>query len=945
MASPASASFSFLHAFSRSSSTSHGTAASTNTPTITTHDPPRRQAPSNCSASKDLKSSSFRKRKRSHCDMADDDDDDDGTESDDDGSSRRASSYLRPHSHGSAISAQELEASSFGHFHVNPSFSSRRLHRFQSTATQKFSFIASSPPVPSFSPPSQLPPWLTTPAPSLHHEILALEAYLSPSPAEQRLRRDLISRYRRAIKARLPTAILQVFGSTSTGMGLPWSDMDFVIVDHAVSPSSSNADPPPTQGRQASKLSKVASKLTSSGLATDVTVLRRAKVPIVKLKDRFTGISLDLSYTTLRALHASQVSQVLLCNLSSAPSHPPPFPSSAEQLSGSSSGPAAVMLVKRLKETLPALRPLVLLLKQFLLVRGLSEVFTGGVGGYGCVLWVATFLKLRDQNAWPQSWLSSSISTTPYASSTTSFPTPQPRKKSKALQNDDSMGFIIDRVGDASLRDNLTSTTTSQPTADLGTLFTDFCNIFGRHFDYRSHGLSPGVIYFSTPTSTVTSPTWSLTPAKIFRKPPGSSPRLLSLLDPLDDSVDVMKGSSEISSVFTALRGAWEIITGGVDRRTSGLGNLDERRGRRAAAAGVVDETSLLGRVLGVLPGQVIGRERMRKVAEGLFVEGDDNKERIVEAISESPHTQPKMNMMMNITQDEGEQMEVDDDDDEERTMMMVSDDNDDRLFVPGIMMHDGMVSSSSSDTDAEKSIDGREMPRVVLKRILHQTTSTKPPPTPKITHAPSPLRNAPEPRRVRVGFNGRDKAYRRAVSARGSGRGKVGGASEGRGRQSERKERREEVQNRGHVLMLKHEEGRRGVKSRGRGRDRGVVNPKSHPYGGKEGRHVLSYDRASGKNRGGQSNSTRQDSSKIGGRNQFPKPSPPSRTFKSSKHHDSASSSIRGRGRGGAVEGIIMGGWGGRSERGFGVGVRGVSAYGGRGGRGRGGRRGGRRG
>jgi non-canonical poly(A) RNA polymerase PAPD5/7 len=41
-----------------------------------------------------------------------------------------------------------------------------------------------------------------------------------------------------------------------------------------------------------------------------------------------------------------------------------------------------------------ALRPLVILLKTFLIQRKLNEVFTGGMGSYGLFVLVASFLKV-----------------------------------------------------------------------------------------------------------------------------------------------------------------------------------------------------------------------------------------------------------------------------------------------------------------------------------------------------------------------------------------------------------------------------------------------------------------------------------------------------------------------------------------------------------------------
>lgn len=96
-------------------------------------------------------------------------------------------------------------------------------------------------------------------------------------------------------------------------------------------------------------------KLERFGMADDCQVISRAKVPIVKYIDRRTGIKVDLSFENL-------------------------------------SGVVAQETYKMWNEEMDTLAPMVLMVKQFLVMRGLSDVHTGGLGGFSIVCLVYHYL-------------------------------------------------------------------------------------------------------------------------------------------------------------------------------------------------------------------------------------------------------------------------------------------------------------------------------------------------------------------------------------------------------------------------------------------------------------------------------------------------------------------------------------------------------------------------
>lgn len=93
-----------------------------------------------------------------------------------------------------------------------------------------------------------------------------------------------------------------------------------------------------------------------------VEVVAKAKVPLVKYMDRKTGLKVDVSFENDSGLHAI-----------------PTFHS--------------------WKATFPAMPVIVSLVKHFLAMRGLNEVYTGGLGGFSVTCLVVSLLQNMPQVA------------------------------------------------------------------------------------------------------------------------------------------------------------------------------------------------------------------------------------------------------------------------------------------------------------------------------------------------------------------------------------------------------------------------------------------------------------------------------------------------------------------------------------------------------------------
>ncbi|TKS88630.1 Non-canonical poly(A) RNA polymerase PAPD7 [Collichthys lucidus] len=167
---------------------------------------------------------------------------------------------------------------------------------------------------------------------------------MSPRPEEAAMRKEVVNRIEMIIKELWPTADVQIFGSFSTGLYLPTSDIDLVVFGKW-------ERPPLQELEQALRKHNVAEPFS-------IKVLDKATVPIIKLTDQETEVKVDISFNV-------------------------------------ETGVRAASFIKDYVKMYPVLPYLIFVLKQFLLQRDLNEVFTGGISSYSLILMVISFLQLH----------------------------------------------------------------------------------------------------------------------------------------------------------------------------------------------------------------------------------------------------------------------------------------------------------------------------------------------------------------------------------------------------------------------------------------------------------------------------------------------------------------------------------------------------------------------
>ncbi|KAE9458117.1 hypothetical protein C3L33_09983, partial [Rhododendron williamsianum] len=146
---------------------------------------------------------------------------------------------------------------------------------------------------------------------------------------------------------------VEVFGSFKTGLYLPTSDIDVVILGSDIRS--------PQMGLQA-----LARALSQRGVAKKIQVIAKARVPIIKFVEKRSGIAFDISFDV-------------------------------------DNGPKAAEFIEDAVLKWPPLRPLCLILKVFLQQRELNEVYTGGIGSYALLTMLIAMLRsLHEQQAAPE---------------------------------------------------------------------------------------------------------------------------------------------------------------------------------------------------------------------------------------------------------------------------------------------------------------------------------------------------------------------------------------------------------------------------------------------------------------------------------------------------------------------------------------------------------------
>lgn len=167
------------------------------------------------------------------------------------------------------------------------------------------------------------------------------------------MREEVLGRLREIVKRRFPASDVHCFGSFAAGLYLPTADIDVVVVSDGY---LKHGVPNVCQSR--SQMYSFAKHLKIVAMAEHdfVEVIPKAKVPLIKFVDRITSLRVDISFENKTGLIANHTFGAW-------------------------------------KQQFPAMPILVMVIKQFLMMRGLNEVVNGGLGGFSVTCLVTSLLQ------------------------------------------------------------------------------------------------------------------------------------------------------------------------------------------------------------------------------------------------------------------------------------------------------------------------------------------------------------------------------------------------------------------------------------------------------------------------------------------------------------------------------------------------------------------------
>ncbi|OAP59982.1 hypothetical protein AYL99_04984 [Fonsecaea erecta] len=199
-------------------------------------------------------------------------------------------------------------------------------------------------------------PWLAAHPPrniplvAFHKEIIDFYDWVKPKPHEEEVRDEVFRRLNTVLKGFM-YGELRAFGSYAAGLYLPTADMDLVYLTRNFRPGRFSQDDSRRLVYGCAKF------LRQKNIAEGVVVpIPKAKVPIIKFVDRVSGLKIDLSFDN-------------------------------------DTGVVAIDTFHKWKQEYPVMPIIVSVVKQYLMIRGLNDVSTGGLGGFSTICLVTSLLQ------------------------------------------------------------------------------------------------------------------------------------------------------------------------------------------------------------------------------------------------------------------------------------------------------------------------------------------------------------------------------------------------------------------------------------------------------------------------------------------------------------------------------------------------------------------------
>ena len=225
------------------------------------------------------------------------------------------------------------------------------------------------------SPCTQRPLWLEG---RLHAELVEFVQWCVEDAGERRADElACIGAAAHIIANAFPASSVELFGSFVTGLAVPSSDVDMLVLTHD-SRKKANAAHPNANPQFSRQFGVLASELRAKPWAVEVTAIPTAQVPVIKLVADPAQLGRPRGS---KAQPGTARSSLVRLDIT--------FASLAHR------GKRTTELACRLAAFFPALSPLVLCIKQLTAAAGLNDAFSGGLSSYCILLIVLCFLQTR----------------------------------------------------------------------------------------------------------------------------------------------------------------------------------------------------------------------------------------------------------------------------------------------------------------------------------------------------------------------------------------------------------------------------------------------------------------------------------------------------------------------------------------------------------------------
>ncbi|KZT61557.1 Nucleotidyltransferase [Calocera cornea HHB12733] len=184
----------------------------------------------------------------------------------------------------------------------------------------------------------------------LNAEVHAFRNFILPTDEEHSVRLMVVECIRRSITRKWPSAEVLAFGSQETRLYFPNGDIDLVVHYPGVSVDRKE--------QVVAFLTEISHLLQKARVSRRINIIGRARVPIIKFVTDLGHYAVDISVNQTNGIRA-------------------------------------ITVVNRFLRHMPAVRSLVMVIKAFLLERGLNEPYSGGFGSYTVICMVVNFLQMH----------------------------------------------------------------------------------------------------------------------------------------------------------------------------------------------------------------------------------------------------------------------------------------------------------------------------------------------------------------------------------------------------------------------------------------------------------------------------------------------------------------------------------------------------------------------